>query len=63
MRLSIYLTLLLKHQFRSDLGPKYILSLLGNEIVAILRFKLTDEENMYFGRYIVSIVADSESYA
>ena len=46
MRLSIYLTLLLKHQLRSEHGPKYLLSLLGNESAAIVRYNFADEENV-----------------
>ena len=47
VRLSIYLTLLLKHQLRSEHGPKYLLSLLGNASAAIVRYNLAHKEKMY----------------
>ena len=44
MRLSIYLTLLLKHQLRSEHGPKYLLWLFGTESATIARYNLADEK-------------------
>ena len=51
VRLSIYLTPLLKHQLRSEHGPKYLISLLGNESVYALTNNLKDTKKCTFYKF------------